>query len=119
MFQGSRLKQLRIKKGLTQSELGEIIGLNKSTICCYEKGTRQPPIENILDFIQIFNVSADYLLGSDYLVKTFENDDIYEAIAFTREEIIFIEELRKDKTVCEVLLEDPYRGAKMVKNRFR
>ena len=47
MFKGDRLRALRKQKHLTQTELGEMLGLDKSTICCYEKETRQPPLENI------------------------------------------------------------------------
>lgn len=113
MFKGDRLKELRKNKGLTQTELGQMLGLDKSTICCYEKGTRQPPLENIIDFMQIFAVTADFLIGTDHLIKTFE-DENYKAISMSKEEIAFIEELRKDKTVYDILLENPKRGAKIV-----
>ena len=39
MFKGDRLRALRKQKHLTQTELGEMLGLDKSTICCYEKET--------------------------------------------------------------------------------
>lgn len=117
MFNGERLKQLRKKKGLTQTDLGEILGLDKSTICCYEKGTRQPPIENIIDFMQIFNVTADYLIGTDHLIKTVEDSHI-EAVALSKEELIFLEELKKDKTVYNILLDNPKRGAEIVKKHL-
>ena len=39
---GSRLKKLRQKAGMTQSELGEKVNVTKVSICCYEKGTRTP-----------------------------------------------------------------------------
>ena len=35
---GQRIKEARISKGLTQQELGDIIGLQKSAIAKYEKG---------------------------------------------------------------------------------
>ena len=106
MFKGDRLRALRKQKHLTQTELGEMLGLDKSTICCYEKETRQPPLENIIDFMQIFNVTADYLLGVDHLIKVVED------------EIKFIEELRKDKNVYDILLENPKRGADLIKHRL-
>ena len=117
MFEGERLKKLRKEKGLTQTELGDMLGIDKSTICCYEKGTRQPSLENILDFMQIFAVTADYLLGSDHLIKTVEDNE-FEVKAMSAEEIQFIEELRKDKTVYNILLENPKRGADIVKNHL-
>ena len=117
MFEGERLKKLRKEKGLTQTELGDMLGIDKSTICCYEKGTRQPSLENILDFMQIFAVTADYLLGSDELIKTVE-DKKHQVKSMRTEEIKFIEELRKDKTVYNILLENPKRGADIVKKQL-
>ena len=35
MINGKRLKELRKAKGLTQTELGDILGVSKSSICCY------------------------------------------------------------------------------------
>lgn len=35
---GQRIKEARMSKGLTQQELGDIIGLQKSAIAKYEKG---------------------------------------------------------------------------------
>lgn len=58
-----RLKQLRKKKGITQEELGKILGVGKSTICQYERGTRKPDIEMLKRIAQFFGVSIDYLLG--------------------------------------------------------
>ncbi len=115
MFKGERLKKLRKNKKLTQTDLGTILGLDKSTICCYEKGTRQPPIEIIIDFMQIFNVSADYLLGTEHLIKTVEDPNLVVK-ALTTEEVKFIDELRKDKMTYDILLENPKRGADLIKN---
>ena len=41
MLNGNRLREVRKQKGLTQTELGELIGVGKSAICCYEKETRR------------------------------------------------------------------------------
>ena len=118
MFKGERLKQLRKAKGLTQTELAEMLNINKSTICCYEKGTRQPSLETIIEFMQIFAVTSDYLLGADNLIKTLENDK-YTVKALTNEEITLVEELRKDKTVYDILFVNPKRGADLIKNHLK
>ena len=74
MFKGDRLKLLRREKGLSQQTLANMVGASKSLICCYESGKRTPSLENVIAFIQIFGVNADYLLGSDSLVKFVSND---------------------------------------------
>lgn len=117
MINGSRLKKLSEKKGLTQGELGSMLGIGKSAVCCYEKEVRSPSIETVMDLVNIFAVSADYLLGIDKLVEMkFESEKRY--IPMTKEEIKFIEELKKDKMVYEILFEDPKRGADLIKTKI-
>lgn len=118
MLNGNRLREVRKAKGLTQTELGELIGVGKSAICCYEKETRNPTLEAVIEMIHVFGVSADYLLGADYLVKM-DNQNLFEEyVALTKEEIIFIEELKKNKLVYDILMEDPKRGAELVKKEI-
>ena len=118
MLNGGRLREARKQRGLTQTELGELIGVGKSAICCYEKETRNPTLEALLELINVFGVSADYLLGADYLVETTDKDNKQSYVAMTREEIIFIEELTKNKLVYDILLYDPKRGADLVKKEI-
>ena len=117
MFKGDRLRAKRIAKGLTQKEVGDIVGVTKAAICFYEKGKRNPSLENIIDFIHIFGVTADYLLGTDTMIKTV-TDDAYEVTTMTLEEVKFIEEIRKDKFVCDILFEDPKRGAELIRKKI-
>ena len=75
MVKGDRLKALRKEKGLTQSQLGELIGVKKSVICLYERELRNPTIESIVALCQIFNVNADYLIGNDELATIDNNNE--------------------------------------------
>lgn len=59
---GERLKELRKKAGLTQSQLGERVGLTKSVISFYEQQERSPSPAVIVRLSEIFHVSTDYLL---------------------------------------------------------
>lgn len=64
MDMGERIKQLRLQKGLTQEELGKVIGVQKSAIRKYEAGViqnmKRSSVEKLADF---FNVSPTYLMG--------------------------------------------------------
>ena len=60
---GERLKELRIKSGLTQSQLAEKIWVTKASICYYERSARNPSPEVLLKLANAFHVSTDYLLG--------------------------------------------------------
>lgn len=115
MLNGSRLREVRKAKGLTQEKLGELIGVGKSAICCYEKETRNPTLEAVIEMMHVFGVSADYLLGADYLIKTVNKTNNEEYVSMTKQEITFIEELKKNKMVYDILLEDPKRGADLIK----
>lgn len=61
----NRLKQLRKSHGITQDELGEILGVQKAAVCKYETGRVPLPQEAIKKLSDHFGVSADYLLGID------------------------------------------------------
>ena len=58
------LKKLREESGISQEELGNIIGVSKSTIGMYEQGKRMPQKDTILMKIaSTFGVTIDFLLG--------------------------------------------------------
>ena len=116
MIKGDRLRNLRKEKGLTQAELGDMLGVKKSVVCLYEKEKRNPSIESIIDMVQIFNVTADYLLGTECLITV--SDDVSKTYAFTQEEVDFISELKKYKDIYEVLIPDYKRGIEVIKSRI-
>lgn len=58
-----RLKELRIERGLMQSELASQLNVNQRTISNWEKNIREPNIDMIIKIAQFFEVSTDYLLG--------------------------------------------------------
>lgn len=61
-FQES-LKQLRIKRNLTQDELGTNLGVSGQTIYKYENGITFPPPEKIEKILQFFRVDPNVLFG--------------------------------------------------------
>lgn len=58
-----RIKQLREKKEVSQSELASNVGIARNTLSQYETGKRQPDYNTLLKFADYFGVSTDYLLG--------------------------------------------------------
>ena len=59
----NRLRELRKLNNLTQTQLAEKLKTTQDTISLWELGKSYPDIEYIVLLCQIFNVSADYLLG--------------------------------------------------------
>lgn len=120
MIIGKRLKEKRKSLGLTQTQLGELIGVGKAAVCCYEKELRNPTLESIIEMMQVLGVTADYLLGTDELVKTVseEKNNKIKYRTMTKEELVFLDELRKDKIVYNILFQDPKRGSELVKKKI-
>ncbi|UKS24898.1 helix-turn-helix domain-containing protein [Paenibacillus sp. HWE-109] len=63
MKYGDRIAQLREKRGLTQEELSNKIGISRAALSHYETSRREPDYETINKFANFFNVTVDYLLG--------------------------------------------------------
>ncbi len=61
---GKRIKQLRVQKGLSASELAKRIGLSRPALSLVETGKRGISIEIAKKLSEFFNVSVDYLLGN-------------------------------------------------------
>lgn len=57
------IKIARIKKGLTQEQLAEKLGLTNLTISGYEVGRTKPSLEVLIKLSDILEVSVDELLG--------------------------------------------------------
>ena len=62
---GGRLKELRLAKGLTQTELGRVAGVGKSAISQYENGAREPDSTVLLNLARCLGTTTDWLLGRD------------------------------------------------------
>ena len=59
----TRVKELRKQRRLSQTELGEVLGLTHKSISTIESGVRGTTIEKLILLAKFFNVSTDYLLG--------------------------------------------------------
>ncbi len=80
---GNRIKSLRIQSNMTQKDLAQKIGLTPKMISFYERSERIPPMDIIIKFVDIFNVSSDYLLG---LTNSLESHEIVYGEQLTDDE---------------------------------
>lgn len=60
-----RLKELRLKKGLTQKEIADLVHVNRVTYTNWEKGKREPNFETLLKLADLLEVSLDSLFGRE------------------------------------------------------
>ena len=58
-----RLKELRLKKRLSQTKLAMDLNMNQSSISRYENGEREADYKTLILLADYFEVSIDYLLG--------------------------------------------------------
>lgn len=59
-----RLKFLRLQKGISQTELANLVGANRASINYYESGQRTPNIHFLTRAANLYGVSLDYLCGN-------------------------------------------------------
>ena len=58
-----RLKELRLERGLTQTELANKTKISQAGIAKWETGDRTPNLEYLIVLAKFFGCSADYLIG--------------------------------------------------------
>ena len=60
---GDIIKSLRIEHKMTQSQLATLLFTSQDTISLWERNKSYPDVKTVIKLTQIFNVSADYILG--------------------------------------------------------
>lgn len=63
------LRIARLKSGLSQREVAERLNVNINTVSRWENGTQKIQIDSLVMLADLYNSSADYLLGR----KGYEN----------------------------------------------
>lgn len=65
MSVGRRIALKRTQKGLTQTELANVLGVKPASISQYETGDRNPPYEKLIKIANILETSLEFLLIGD------------------------------------------------------
>lgn len=91
---GTRIKSIRLNKGMTTKEFGSLLGATDSNITSWEKGRTSPNPERLKTIAKIADISVDTLLYgktkeriAKILYKLSKDNDLYKDIdikAFTR-----------------------------------
>ena len=116
---GARLKNLRQKKGITQNELGAILGVGKTTISQYESETRSPDTNMLQRIADFFDVTSDYLLGRTDTPNTvtLEGDQIPESLRNVDVELIEMIKEAKESGLTKSELEEILEFARKIKKK--
>lgn len=73
----NRIYELRTQKGLSQKELGAILGVSNKAVSKWETGTAIPKTETLIKLAEVFEISTEELLG--FVCK---DENIKERIAY-------------------------------------
>ncbi len=60
---GKKIKELREELKITQKTLAEKVGKSPTAVASWEQGLSEPCVNDLRRLCEIFEVSADYLLG--------------------------------------------------------
>jgi repressor LexA len=114
---GSRIKKLRKQAGLTQEALAQMLGKRKTTICNYETGYTPLSINTLTRLAQIFNTTAEAILGEtsvgeptgnrysqvDFVSNKKNNDSLYVPEQLVGSGDLFIMQLEDDSLISSNL----------------
>jgi transcriptional regulator with XRE-family HTH domain len=62
---GERIAQLRKTRGLTQTQLAEVLGVKQQTVTGYESGSRRIPVSALPLLAKTLEVSLEVLFGEE------------------------------------------------------
>ena len=100
-----KLKELRKKNGITQSQLAEALNVTKGAIAMWETNKRTPDLDMAGVIADYFNVSVDYLLERNDAISTDTDTDLKFAL------------FNGAEGVTDEMFEEVKRFAEMVKLR--
>lgn len=69
----ARLRELRLKSGMSQKQLADVIGTSQQSINKYENHDVEPDIKTLIRLADCFNTSVDYLIGHTEVNHVLEN----------------------------------------------
>lgn len=87
---GQNLRTLRRERHWTQSVVAQKLGISFSTLAKYERGDIKPDIDKLAQIADLFDVSADFLLGKSMVRNANElsdMDQVYFRLAKGAEEL--------------------------------
>jgi len=99
----NRLKELRIKQGLTIRELGKKTNLSHSMISRLENGVCDFTEQNLKNLANFFGVSVDYLLGLSNDEKGFSSEDDFTFALYDKVKDLTEEQKQDLMKIIEIL----------------
>lgn len=86
---GQNIKKLRLKKGLSQTELSKICNITPQAVSKWERGESIPDISSLENLSTLFNVSINNIIKSNFEIKK-SNIKVLDLIGLTILIFVFI-----------------------------
>lgn len=115
---GTEIKNARKRKGLTQKELGDLIGVSKSSINYFEKDGRNPTLDHLLKLSKALNLPVDLLLGIDQPVDIVAEDEHYKT-RISSKDLQILNEIKLYPALYRRLCDDTQRTVKLINIRLK
>ena len=75
-FNSDKIKELREKSGITQKQLGDMLGISDRAVSKWESGLSKPSGQNLVSLARIFNIPVEILFeNTDYTKSKTEDSD--------------------------------------------
>ena len=117
MIIGERIRKERINRGLSQEELGKMLGVSKVSVCGYETGNRIPNMDTFIKLVETLNIEPNYILGRDTNVIN-DKDESY-VVKMAKDDIIIINEIKKYSLLYNRLCHDPSRTVQLISRKIK
>ena len=94
-----RLSEQMKEREMTQTQVAEYLGVQRQTVSLYTKGQALPDISTLAKITELFDVSADYLLGITE-TATFDTDKrtVCDTVHLSEEAVDNLIEIANDKS---------------------
>lgn len=94
-----KIKMLRKERGFTQSQVADKIGQERSTIACYENGSRKPAVDVLEKLAHLYGVTLDYFSNKS------DSDIMLQLLAQSSEffKSVGISEADKDAVYMDIM----------------
>lgn len=91
-----KIEKLRKKKGMSQEQLADAVGVSRQSVFKWESGVNTPDIDKLKKLVEIFNVNFDVLLNDNL-----DLNDNYEVVEKKEEKP---QKRKKNKLIVVILL---------------
>jgi len=81
---GSIIKELRVKRGLSQEKLAEYLGVAPQSVSKWERGEGYPDITFLIPLAEFFDITLDVLMGRDETRKELRIKEVLAQIEHCR-----------------------------------